>query len=93
MIVTSKFDVALEQAFWLEGEPFGVAIYMAPGTEYSGQFVHLPWGHVDPRPVLNPKEYMDFPISVGGELTRTVIVRINGAVDDPVVGYPGKTIW
>ena len=35
MIVTSKFDVALEQAFLDAKEPFDVAIYMAPGTEHA----------------------------------------------------------
>jgi SIR2-like domain len=42
-------------------------------------------------PILKPNDYMDFPISADdGGLTRTVIVRMNGAVDDPVVGYPWK---
>ncbi len=41
MIVTSKFDVALEQAFLDAKEPFDVAIYMAPGTEHAGRFVHV----------------------------------------------------
>ena len=48
MIVTPKFDVALEQAFLDAKEPFDVAIYMAPGTEYAGRFVHVKWGDVDP---------------------------------------------
>ena len=51
MIVTPKFDVALEQAFREEGEPFDVAVYMAPGTEYAGRFVHLPWVW---RPAAHP---------------------------------------
>ena len=87
IIVTPKFDVALEKAFRKVGEPYDVAVYMAPGTEYAGRFVHLPWESRDPRPVLT-NEYDGFPI-VGeeGELTRTVIVRINGAVDDLKTGY------
>jgi hypothetical protein len=91
MIVTSKFDVALEQAFLEAKEPFDVAIYMAPGTEHAGRFVHLKWGDVDPQPVLAPNEYDGFPI-VGddSQLTRTVIVRINGAIDDPDIGYRWK---
>jgi hypothetical protein len=91
MIVTSKFDVALEQAFLEAKEPFDVAIYMAPGTEHAGRFVHLKWGEVDPQPILAPNEYDQFPI-VGddGELTRTVIVRINGAIDAPDIGYRWK---
>jgi hypothetical protein len=91
MIVTSKFDVALEQAFLEAKEPFDVAIYMAPGTEHAGRFVHVKWGDVEPQPVLAPNEYDGFPI-VGddSQLTRTVIVRINGAIDDADIGYRWK---
>jgi SIR2-like domain/TIR domain len=88
MIVTPKFDAALEKAFREEGEPFDVAVYMAPGTEYAGRFVHVPWEHANARPVLTPNEYFDLPfIGDEGRLTRTLIVRINGAVDDPAAGY------
>ncbi len=86
MIVTPKFDVALERAFRKEREPFDVAVYMAPGTEYAGKFVHLPWLSVDPQPVLT-NEYDEFPFTREGELLRTVIVRINGAVEDIKEGY------
>lgn len=91
MIVTPKFDVALERAFQKEGEPFDVAVYMAPGTEYSGKFVHLASESVDPRPVLVPNEYNLFPIVDEGELTKTIIVRINGAIDDIKAGYRWKS--
>jgi len=92
MIVTPKLDLALEQAFREEGEPFDVAVYMAPGTEYAGRFVHLPWGDADPRPIVLPNEYTGFPIVTDyGELTRTVIVRISGAVDDLETGYRWKS--
>jgi hypothetical protein len=88
MIVTPKLDLALERAFREEREPFDVAVYMAPGTEHAGRFVHLPWEYSDPRPIITPNEYTDFPIVTDyGELTRTVIVRISGAVDDPAAGY------
>ncbi len=92
MIVTPKFDVALEKAFWNEKEPFDVAVYMAPGTEHAGKFVHLPWGSADAQPIMKPNEYDSFPI-VGdeGELTRTVIVRINGTIDDLKTGYRWKS--
>jgi SIR2-like domain/TIR domain len=91
MIVTPKFDVALEQAFIEAKEPFDVAVYMAPGTEHAGRFVHLKWGSVDPQPIQKPNEYDDFPIDAGSsELTRTVIVRISGAVDYEDIGYRWK---
>lgn len=91
MIVTSKFDVALEQAFLEIKEPFDVALYMAPGTEHAGRFVHLKWRSNDPQPILVPNAYNEFPI-VGDDsrLTRTVIVRINGAIDDSGIGYTWK---
>ena len=92
MIVTPKFDVALEQAFREEGEPLDIAIYMAPGTEYAGRFVHVPWESAEPQPILTPNEYTGFPfVSDYGELTRTVIVRINGAVDNLAAGYRWKS--
>jgi hypothetical protein len=91
MIVTSKLDVALERAFQQEGEPFDVALYMAPGTKYEGKFVHIPWDARASQPVITPERYTGFPISAhSGELARTVIVRTNGAVDDSNVGYPWK---
>jgi hypothetical protein len=64
---------------------------MAPGTEHAGRFVHVQWGEVNPQPILAPNEYDGFPI-VGddGQLTRTVIVRINGAIDDADIGYRWK---
>jgi SIR2-like domain len=90
LIVSTTFDVALEQAFLEQNEPFDVAIYMAPGTEYAGKFVHLPWGDRDARPITTPNEYDGFPITYEGDLARTVIVKIHGAVDNPTVGYPWK---
>ena len=88
MIVTPKFDVALERALLKANEPFDVAVYMAPGTQHAGRFVHIPWGSAETHPVVAPNEYDKFPI-VGddGELTRTVIVRINGVVDNHEAGY------
>jgi hypothetical protein len=92
MIVTPKYDVALERAFREEGEPFDVAVYMAQrGTPNSGRFLHLPWGKVDPVPVVRANDYTGFPlIADDGRLKRTVIVRINGAIDDPSAGYRWK---
>jgi hypothetical protein len=88
MIVTPKYDAALEKAFREANEDFDVAVYMAPGTEQAGRFVHLPWGQ-PPRIIDKPNEYSEFPIvAADRSLQRTVIVRINGAVDDPSAGFP-----
>jgi SIR2-like domain len=64
---------------------------MAPGTQHAGRFVHVPWDSRDARPIVTPNEYDQFPILGDNlELTRTVIVRINGAVDDDAAGYHWK---
>jgi len=88
MIVTSQLDVALERAFTEAGQEFDVAIYMAPGTEHEGKFVHVPWEGRE-RLIDKPNVYTEFPIVAGGcSLRRTVIVRTNGAVDDLASGFP-----
>ena len=82
------YDAALEKALIAAGEDFDVALYMAPGTDQKGRFVHLPWGK-NPQVIDKPNEYRDFPIeAVNCKLQRTVIVRINGAVADPSAGFP-----
>jgi hypothetical protein len=92
LIVTSKYDTALEQAFREAGEPFDVAVYMAPEKDSIRRFVHLPWSQLDPVPVIVPNSYAGFPIMAeDGRLTRTVIVRINGVVEDPLAGYGWKS--
>ena len=65
MIVTPKLDVALEKALRRVGQPFDVAIYIAPGTEHphAGRFVHIPWDKAEPQVILAPNEYRGFPIS------------------------------
>jgi SIR2-like domain/TIR domain len=87
MIVTSNYDNALEKAFKAAGEDFDVAVYMAPGTEEAGRFMHLKWDANEARPIPKPNDYFEFPITDDGQLKRTVIVRINGAVDDHAMGY------
>lgn len=88
MIVTSTYDAALEKAFIEAGEDFDVVVYMAPGTEQAGKFVHVPWEAFS-RPIDKPNEYAGLPIIAGDHsLRRTVIVRISGTVDDPSAGFP-----
>ena len=89
MIITPKYDVALEKALREANEAFDVAVYMAPGTEQAARFVHVPWGQSVPKIIDKPNEYSEFPIVAGNHrLQRTVIVRINGAVDDRLAGFP-----
>ncbi len=91
MIVTTKYDAALEKAFREEESkpPFDVAVFMGPGTEQAGTFVHVPWGG-EPRQIVDPNGYRDLPIAADGQLMRNLIVRINGSVDDPEAGYTWK---
>ena len=88
MIVTPTYDAALEKAFMEAGEDFDVVVYMAPGTEQAGRFVHVPWDAF-PRLIDKPNEYAGLPIVAGDHsLRRTVIVRISGTVDDLSAGFP-----
>jgi hypothetical protein len=88
MIVTPKYDSALEKAFGEAQEQFDLAVYMAPGTEQAGRFVHRPWDQLE-RTIDKPNEYSGFPITAADRtLQRTVIVRISGTVDDPSAGFP-----
>jgi SIR2-like domain/TIR domain len=88
MIVTTKYDAALERAFKQAGEEYDVVVYMAPGTDGAGRFVHVPWSEL-PRTIDKPNEYTGLPIVAEDRtLWRTVIVRINGAIHDPGAGLP-----
>jgi hypothetical protein len=90
MIVTTKYDTALERAFKEENEPYDLALYMGPGTPsgLKGNFVHIPWEKI-PTIVEDPNNYDHFPIfAAPRELTRTVIVRVHGGVGDAVSGLP-----
>src|SRR5450755_3160550 len=89
MIVTPKYDAALERALTKAREPFDVAVFMGPGTDQAGSFLHLPWGG-PPKLINEPNDYLGFPITEDGEVLRTVVVRINGAADDREAGYRWK---
>lgn len=87
LIVTPKYDAALERAFREAGEPFDVAVYMRPSGSQPGHFLHVPYRSA-PVVIDKPNEYRGFPIRASDdELTQTLVVRINGSVDDPESGY------
>jgi hypothetical protein len=63
-------------------------VYVDPGTDEPGRFVHLPWNG-QPTAIAKPNDYFEFPITEDGRLSQTVIVRVYGAVEDPSAGF----IW
>jgi SIR2-like domain/TIR domain len=88
LIVTTNFDTALEQAFKKENEPYDLAVYMASGAD-KGKFVHFPYDGF-PEAISIPNAYGKFPIRDYGELERTLIVKIHGAVDRSSGDYRWK---
>ena len=88
LIVSTNFDMALEQAFDDELESYDLVVYMASGPD-RGKFVHFPSDGV-PRPIDDPNSYTKLPIGIDYELERTVIVKIHGAVDGNVDDYRWK---
>ena len=88
LIVTTNFDNALERAFDQEGEPYDLAVYMASGPD-KGKFVHFPYDGF-PEAISIPNAYGKFPIRDYGELERTLIVKIHGAVDRSSGDYRWK---
>jgi SIR2-like protein/TIR domain-containing protein len=88
LIVTTNYDDALERAFQEAEEAYDLAVYMASGAD-KGKFVHFPHGG-GPEAVAPANAYRKFPIDTwGGLTTRTVIVKIHGAVD----GAYGEYAW
>jgi SIR2-like domain/TIR domain len=88
LIVSTSFDMALEKAFDDENEPYDLAMYMASGPD-KGKFVHFPY-EGSPQPISAPNAYGKFPIGDYGELERTVLMKIHGAVDGTVGDYRFK---
>jgi hypothetical protein len=97
LIVTSKYDAALEQAFRAAGEEYDVAIYRVPSAELSqpGGFVHIPYdGQPTPIGIGSASDYDKFPMATDLATTlvslwQPIIVRINGVVADPIAYYQG----
>jgi hypothetical protein len=89
LIISANYDSGLERAFEDANEPFDYAVYLAA----DGWFVHVPWGEhasePEARTILEPKQYVGFPIGDDGELERTIIVKIHGGAD----GGEGDVVW
>src|SRR5262249_17532741 len=45
------------------------------------RFVHFPYRKHQPEPIARPNSYSDLPVGEDGEIQRTLIVKIHGAVD------------
>jgi hypothetical protein len=88
MIVTTNYDVALERAFDQANEPYDLVVYMASGND-RGRFVHFPFDG-DPEAISVPNHYGKLPIDEDGEVERSLIVKIHGAVDGSSGGYQWK---
>lgn len=74
LIVTTNYDDALERAFQEVDEEFDLVVYAAEG-ENQGKFLHLAPGG-DVHLIERPNEYRGLSLD-----TRTVILKIHGAVD------------
>jgi DNA-binding SARP family transcriptional activator len=75
LIVSGRYDLALERAFEEAGEDVDVVTYVASGP-YRGKFWHRPPGE-EPRPI-------DVPNTYATELSverRTILLNLHGAVD------------
>ena len=75
LLVTTSYDLALEQAFLDAGEPFDVVSYIASGRDH-GRFAHIaPDGAA---------EVIDLPNTYASQLSlerRTVILKLHGGLD------------
>lgn len=75
LVVSGRYDLALERAFEDAGEEVDVVTYVAAGP-YRGKFWHRPPNEA-PRPI-------DLPNTYATELSlerRTVLLKLHGAVD------------
>ena len=75
LVVSGRYDLALERAFEDAGEEVDVVTYVAAGPN-RGKFWHRPPGE-EPRPI-------DIPNTYATELSlerRTVLLKLHGAVD------------
>lgn len=82
LALTTNFDPALERAFNDAGEPFDLAVYMAS----TGRFVHVkPDG--TQQEIFQPNGYYEFPIGDDLRMSRTLIVKLHGAIGQRELNY------
>ena len=75
LVISTRYDLAIERAFETAGEEIDVVTYVATGP-YRGKFWHRAPGEA-PRPI-------DVPNTYATELSldrRTVLLKLHGAVD------------
>ena len=75
LVISTRYDLALERAFETAGEELDVVTYVATGL-HRGKFWHRAPGE-EPRPI-------DVPNTYATELSlerRTVLLKLHGAVD------------
>jgi DNA-binding SARP family transcriptional activator len=75
LVISTRYDLALERAFEAAGEELDVVTYVATGPN-RGKFWHRPPGE-EPRPI-------DVPNTYATELSldrRPVLLKLHGAVD------------
>jgi len=75
LVISTRYDLALERAFETAGEELDIVTYVASGP-YRGKFWHRAPGE-EPRPI-------DVPNTYATELSlerRTVLLKLHGAVD------------
>jgi DNA-binding SARP family transcriptional activator len=75
LLVTTSFDLALEQAFLEQGEEFDVVFYIAAGRD-RGRFCHIPSD--------GPAQVITIPNTYTDRLSlerRTIILKLHGRMD------------
>ena len=75
LVISTRYDLAIERAFETAGEELDIVTYVASGP-YRGKFWHRAPGD-EPRPI-------DVPNTYATELSldrRTVLLKLHGAVD------------
>ena len=76
MALTTNFDPALERAFNDAGEPFDLAVYMAS----TGRLAAMAKPDGMQKESSEPNGYYEFPIGDDLRMSRTLIVKLHGAI-------------